>query len=51
MSVYQIFWGETHHNTYQFGQGQTPSPNEICVRVEQRNGQRAWFSPIWVSAA
>jgi hypothetical protein len=21
------------------------------VRVEQRNGQRAWSSPIWVSAA
>ena len=30
MRGYQIFWGETHHNTYQFGVGQTPSLDEIC---------------------
>ncbi len=26
---YQLFWGETHHNTYQFGE-QIPSLDEIC---------------------
>ncbi len=29
MNEYQLFWGETHHNTYQFKE-QTPSLNEIC---------------------
>jgi hypothetical protein len=29
MKTYQLFWGETHHNTYQFGE-QTPSLDEIC---------------------
>jgi hypothetical protein len=26
---YRLFWGETHHNTYQFGE-QSPSLDEIC---------------------
>ena len=30
MSNYQLFWGETHHNTYQFGAGQKPSLDDIC---------------------
>lgn len=29
MKDFQIFWGETHHNTYQFGE-QTPPLDEIC---------------------
>jgi hypothetical protein len=29
MKEYQLFWGETHHNTYQFAE-QTPSMDEIC---------------------
>ena len=29
MKEYQLFWGETHHNTYQFGE-QSPSLDEIC---------------------
>jgi len=30
MTNYQIFWGETHHNTYQFGAGQNPLLDDIC---------------------
>ena len=33
MGDYRVFWGEVHYR----------------VRVEQRNGQRAWSSPIWVA--
>jgi hypothetical protein len=29
MNKYQLFWGETHHNTYQFGE-QVPSLDEVC---------------------
>lgn len=29
MTEYQLFWGETHHNTYQFRE-QTPSLDDIC---------------------
>jgi hypothetical protein len=29
MKEYQLFWGETHHNTYQFGE-QVPLLDEVC---------------------
>jgi hypothetical protein len=29
MKEYRLFWGETHHNTYQFAE-QTPTMDEIC---------------------
>jgi hypothetical protein len=29
MKEYQLLWGETHHNTYQFDE-QTPSLDEVC---------------------
>ena len=29
MTEYQLFWGETHHNSYQFGE-QAVTLDEIC---------------------
>jgi hypothetical protein len=34
MNEFQLFWGETHHNSYQFGE-QDPPLDEICRQAAQ----------------
>lgn len=50
MSEYQLYWGETHHNTYQAGQ-QNPPLDDIChIARSHLDFYAAAYYPCWSDA-